>query len=205
MSAGLPYDMGSIMHYGAWAGANEHGKDNTKTITVKKKDVFGNCQVGQREYLSEGDIITANRWYGCPHHLCADLRTSCGYWKGKGYCTGKYQGFMEENCPHACGKCECKDNHEHCPGWAKAGYCLRGEKGTSHNKQWMVKNCRMSCGNCLMVDAKICKDRPIWNDPQGCSKHKDGKHQGKPWCKNSWFASQCPNSCQLCPHHPFCY
>lgn len=209
MSAGLPYDMGSIMHYGAWAGAKRHdNRDATKTITVKKVDVFGNCQVGQRKYLSQGDILTTNRWYGCPNHFCADLNTHCKSWQRQGNCKNKYKEWMAQNCPHTCGKCECKDNDKHekdCPGWAKAGYCLRGEKGTAHNKQFMIENCPKSCGNCLMEDASLCKDKTIWNDPNGCSKHKTGMHEGKPWCKNSWFASQCPQSCNLCPHQPFCW
>lgn len=200
--------MASIMHYGACAGAKKHFKDATKTIVVKKADVFGNCQVGQREFLSQGDILTINHWYGCPDHFCADLHGQCNYWESQGFCTGKYKGYMEANCPHACGKCQCKDDDRYekrCPGWAKQGYCLRGETGTVRNKNFMLKNCRKSCGNCLMEDISLCKDKPIWKDPNGCSKHKDSKHEGKPWCKNSWFANMCPKSCNLCPHQPWCW
>mmetsp|Transcript_77606 Transcript_77606/g.240453 ORF Transcript_77606/g.240453 Transcript_77606/m.240453 type:complete len:492 (+) Transcript_77606:48-1523(+) len=206
MSANLPYDMGSIMHYGAWAGARRHdGKDSTKTISVKKPDVFGNCQVGQRMYLSEGDILTVNRWYGCPDHFCADLNKHCNGWKGRGFCKGRYESWMGRNCPHACGRCECKDKSSRCEGYAKAGYCHRGQTRTARNKAWMSQNCRRSCGNCLMEDASLCKDTTIWNDPESCSKYKSRKKDGKPWCKNSWFAQKCPSSCNLCPHHPFCW
>mmetsp|Transcript_9333 Transcript_9333/g.21964 ORF Transcript_9333/g.21964 Transcript_9333/m.21964 type:complete len:481 (-) Transcript_9333:83-1525(-) len=208
MSAGVPYDMGSIMHYDAWAGALVHGQEHSKTIIVKKPDVFGNCQVGQRQFLSEGDILTVNRWYGCPNHLCADLNQHCKSWEGHGYCKGRYQSYMEANCPHSCGKCECKDDSRYtkeCPGWAKAGYCLRGDGGQQHDKDFMIKHCRRSCGNCLMEDVANCKDQPVWNDADGCSKHKHGTHHGQPWCKDSWFADKCPVACDLCPHKPFCW
>merc|ERR1712190_554458 len=98
------------MHYAAWAGAASPTRtEQTKTITVKKNDVWGDCQVGQRSFLSEGDIVKVNRLYKCPHHLCADLHKHCKSWQEQGNCHNKYKAWMDENCPHSCGVCTCKD------------------------------------------------------------------------------------------------
>lgn len=206
MTAGIPYDMASIMHYGAWTGAKKHdSQESTKTITVKKKDVWGNCQVGQREYLSEGDILTVNRWYGCPTFFCADMNEYCAYWKGVGYCSNSnYATFMAANCQHSCGLCQCKDLNSDCDYWAKQGYCYRGDNSEAYG-EFMLINCRYSCGNCHSEDASLCQDKPVWNIPDGCSKYKDVTINGKTWCQDSWFVNMCPKSCNLCPHQAFCY
>jgi len=203
VSADVPYDMASIMHYGTSA----HG-----TVTFKKKDIFGNCKFGYKGWLSEGDIVTINRWYGCPNHFCADLSKHCKAWKGRGYCTKEkenFVSFMKANCAHSCGECECKDkdNNEKCPKWAKEGYCRRSnaDVGSEINKNYMHIHCRRSCGDCLMEDINTCKDQAIWGKSDGCSKHKDDTREGQPWCKNAWFISKCPKSCNLCPHHKYCW
>lgn len=204
-SAGVPYDMGSIMHYIASAGKLKGKPD---TITVKKPDVFGNCRIGQRAYLSEGDILTINRWYGCPDHFCADLHKKCQEWKESGDCTNVYyKKWMEANCAHTCGKCQCADSPEYaskCPGWTD--YCPRGEKGQQF-KDFMKKNCRSSCGMCRMEDAKSCFDEALnWGAWGTCAKLKDKKRSdGIPWCKYPYFASRCSKSCNLCPHKPYCF
>lgn len=208
-TAKIPYDMASVMHYGAWAGAKNSGRtEQTKTMTVKKKDVFGNCQMGQRLYLSEGDIVTVNRLYQCPNHYCADLHEHCNHWKRRGYCRHTHKSWMEQNCPHACGTCKCEDTAHYankCPVWASWDICVRGKKGSAQDKRFMKDHCRKSCGMCLVEDALACKDLKIYDDVNGCSKHKHATFGGIPACQNHWFAGNCPVTCDLCPHRPFCF
>ena len=37
---------------------------------------------------------------------CKDKKSSCNHWKGLGYCTQKYVGYMYAQCPETCGFCE---------------------------------------------------------------------------------------------------
>jgi len=206
LSAGIPYDMASIMHYGPTAfSANE--KD---TIKVKEADEFGNCRMGQRAFLSRGDILTVNLFHGCPDHFCADLHKNCQLWDKRGYCYpgNLYQVWMEANCPHSCGKCECADRDAtNCPDWAKKGYCLRDEKVRRYGG-FMKKNCRKSCGMCMIEDAKSCQDQPAYGRADGCQKYKDDPINGcaakKLW-RRRYFNKKCPKSCNLCPHKPYCF
>merc|ERR1712129_457927 len=175
LSAGIPYDMASIMHYGPTAfSANK--KD---TIKVKKTDEFGNCRMGQRAFLSKGDILTVNLFYGCPDHFCADLHKNCQLWDKRGYCYpgNLYQVWMEGNCPRRCGG-------------------------------FMKKNCRKSCGMCMIEDAKSCQDQPAYGRADGCQKYKDDPINGcaakKLW-RRRYFNKKCPKSCNLCPHKPYCF
>ena len=64
----IPYDMSSVMHYAPWTFSTEtwQFKNPDKwTIQVKKADVFGNCEIGQRARISRGDIMKVAAMYGC--------------------------------------------------------------------------------------------------------------------------------------------
>lgn len=56
----VEYDYGSILHYSEYA----YSKNGKKTI-VPLKDVEGGVTLGQRENLSERDILRINRLYDC--------------------------------------------------------------------------------------------------------------------------------------------
>ena len=58
----LPYDLDSIMHYGAYA----FSKNGRKTI-----DVIGNSNypIGRKEAMSSLDIRGVNLLYDCQHYL----------------------------------------------------------------------------------------------------------------------------------------
>ena len=55
----LPYDFGSVMHYGGTA-ASKNGELTIRTLDPSKQDV-----IGQREGISEGDIELLKKHYGC--------------------------------------------------------------------------------------------------------------------------------------------
>ncbi|KAL3270927.1 hypothetical protein HHI36_021433 [Cryptolaemus montrouzieri] len=57
-SFGVPYDYDSIMHYSAYA----FSKNSKPTIFAKKSTT---ANIGQRVYLSEGDIQKLNAMYKC--------------------------------------------------------------------------------------------------------------------------------------------
>jgi len=82
-------------------------------ITIKTLNKHYQDKIGQRAGFSQGDITQINRMYGCKVSTkplpsgCSskkDLRSSCPYWKGKGYCTkgNKYYNFMMTNCAKTC-------------------------------------------------------------------------------------------------------
>jgi len=36
---------------------------------------------------------------------CSDKNKNCSYWRGEGYCRGRYANYMRQNCPKSCGHC----------------------------------------------------------------------------------------------------
>jgi len=121
----LPYDLSSIMHYEAWAFATrrDYRDLGTASLTVKKKDSYGNCKIGQRTQLSIGDMLTTAALYGCEAAAPATDRrgwadSACRDTSYRGQpCTGIatkafHDGSMycsyvavQEACPRSCGSC----------------------------------------------------------------------------------------------------
>lgn len=63
---GVKYDYQSIMHYGK-DFFGKISKDKSRVLmTIKTKDPKYQDAIGQRRYLSKGDILLVNRMYGCP-------------------------------------------------------------------------------------------------------------------------------------------
>uniref|UniRef100_A0A667WIS7 Metalloendopeptidase n=1 Tax=Myripristis murdjan TaxID=586833 RepID=A0A667WIS7_9TELE len=54
-----PYDYSSIMHYGRTAFASEYGAETITPIPD------GSVQIGQRDDMSDIDVLRVNRLYGC--------------------------------------------------------------------------------------------------------------------------------------------
>jgi len=216
--AGIPYDLGSIMHYGGWAfsAKRETGgyTDATRTIRVKKPDVYGNCRIGQRSFLSQGDIMTVNKWYGCPDRFCADLHEDCAGHARKGFCPGGTKGsdgnkqWMGQNCAKSCQLCTCEDKDDDCANLAAKGFCTRGSEGTKQDKAWMSQNCAKSCGRCSMQDPH-CKDDPLgaWNTGMHpCATYGMMKDEyGQIYCLHQWYSQKCPQTCGACPAKKFCF
>lgn len=215
-TAGIPFDLASIMFYGAYHFNNGKGP----SIRVKKKDNWNNCQVGQRAFLSLGDVLTVNKMYECEDRFCADIDPACAAFTRKGYCPGgghgskKNIGWMERNCRQSCGLCKCEDKDADCKRLAGEGYCPRGGNGKSDNHVWMKDNCPLSCGRCSAADPH-CKDNPrgAWDDPApefSCATwgHKSSTNatgNSRIYCGEDYFNQLCPETCGACPAKPFCF
>lgn len=121
----LPYDLSSIMHYEAWAFAKQRNYRDlgTASLTVKKKDSYGNCKIGQRTQLSIGDMLTVAALYGCEAVAPAGDRSQ---WMDRSCQDTSYRGrschgiatrtfhdgslycsyvAVQEACPRSCGSC----------------------------------------------------------------------------------------------------
>ncbi|GMR54961.1 hypothetical protein PMAYCL1PPCAC_25156, partial [Pristionchus mayeri] len=87
-SLGLPYDLGSIMHYGPEAFASRQGKITMETVNARYEST-----IGQRIKPSFVDIKQMNRMY-C-NDACGGIRLAC-----------KYGGYPD---PNNCQQCKCPD------------------------------------------------------------------------------------------------
>ena len=104
---GLPYDTGSVMHYGATA----FGIGGRKTIISKS-----GATLGQRNGFSKSDIVGINKLYcdgDAPNPTtkptkpkCEDKSEGCPGWADAGFCeSGKYIKYMADTCKKSCGEC----------------------------------------------------------------------------------------------------
>uniref|UniRef100_A0A1I7UZW0 Zinc metalloproteinase n=1 Tax=Caenorhabditis tropicalis TaxID=1561998 RepID=A0A1I7UZW0_9PELO len=85
---GIPYDLGSVMHYGSTAFSVDQ-----KSKTVVTRDSLYQQTIGQREKLSFYDVATINTAY-CKDE-CKTEKTKC-----------EYGGYMR---PSKCSECLCPD------------------------------------------------------------------------------------------------
>ncbi|XP_070534683.1 protein SpAN-like isoform X2 [Ptychodera flava] len=90
----IPYDLESVMHYGAYAFSRGGG------VTITTKDPLQQSKIGQRNGLSFLDAMLANQLYncneGCPAKLCLN---------------GSYVGpDCQCVCPHLNSSCESQEN-----------------------------------------------------------------------------------------------
>eukprot|EP00746_Dinoflagellata_sp_MGD_P011160 gnl/MRDRNA2_/MRDRNA2_123334_c0_seq1.p1 gnl/MRDRNA2_/MRDRNA2_123334_c0~~gnl/MRDRNA2_/MRDRNA2_123334_c0_seq1.p1 ORF type:complete len:713 (-),score=108.58 gnl/MRDRNA2_/MRDRNA2_123334_c0_seq1:129-2267(-) len=118
----VPYDLSSIMHYGMFAFAHQRVKGH-ETMLPKKKDHWGNCQIGQRSWVSKGDMMTVNRWYKCSDQYCKKLDSvecskrdttckdtswDCASGSQHSYTSGTINCLdlnFQRGCPRTCGAC----------------------------------------------------------------------------------------------------
>ena len=89
---GLPYDTGSVMHYGATAFGR--GK---KTIISKT-----GATLGQRNGFSSSDLVGINKLYcegDTTKPKCEDKNVGCSGWAKAGYCeSGDYIELLADLC-----------------------------------------------------------------------------------------------------------
>lgn len=210
----LPYDLSSIMHYDAWAFAAEkdYNDPSKASIRVKKKDLWGNCKIGQRSQLSIGDLLTVKAIYGCEEPFCTDLRADCPGFKDRGLCPGgggdqKHKAFMAKHCRATCGICACQDKSADCARHAARRMCPGQAGGTAENREWMRQNCAKSCGICGPSDIS-CQDKPCIEGWPGCMKceryAKTKSSTGMMYCDYQMIQRSCPRSCGTCPAQVYC-
>ncbi|KZS15490.1 Metalloendopeptidase [Daphnia magna] len=184
----LPYDTGSIMHYDAYAFAEDK---RYPTITSKKSDE----QLGQRNGFSDSDVLKLNRLYKCKTNSseqtsvttspaatrlkptpvkekekskdrCLDDHKYCKIWTERGECARN--SWMAIHCRKSCNQCDgqCSNLNENCIRWAQSGECQK-------NSSYMKIYCRKSCHLCDDTDRSsdcVDDDRmcPAWATRDGC-------------------------------------
>nr|CAD2134180.1 unnamed protein product [Meloidogyne enterolobii] len=102
-SYGVRYDYGSIMHYSSTIATQNFGQ---KTMTAKINPQSNDPIMGQRNGLSETDVVELRRMYCMPE--CKDNNVYCGIWAVSNLCysqDGFAQGWMLQNCRKSCSFC----------------------------------------------------------------------------------------------------
>ncbi|CAK8671848.1 unnamed protein product [Clavelina lepadiformis] len=95
-----------------------------------------------------------------PGNKCQDTHKLCPIFLAPKFCKDEKLGYLvSRKCKRSCGVCipcgglipapdcsnECKDGHKSCPYWAREqDHC----KKESLHHEWMMNNCKMSCGVC---------------------------------------------------------
>ncbi|XP_046989005.1 hatching enzyme 1.2-like [Schistocerca americana] len=151
-SLGLPYDTGSLMHYGRLAFSRDG-----RSPTIVPRDP--RAAIGQRRGFSEVDVAKINLLYGCRNTLvrpptqppprpavCTDSDRFCNYWARIGQCR-RSPYWMRTHCALSCRFCgvtsdrACADENEHCERWARLGECAT-------SADYMAAFCPAACGTC---------------------------------------------------------
>uniref|UniRef100_A0A0N4ZMM2 Metalloendopeptidase n=1 Tax=Parastrongyloides trichosuri TaxID=131310 RepID=A0A0N4ZMM2_PARTI len=139
-----PYDFFSIMHYDVMAYSIDPSNKRSFKINVPGINV---TQIGQRKFLSPGDIHKLNTLYKCKKNNkdISDKIIKPGTPMRK---LSKNVNFLKDNQCKTIEEGSCEDKLEKCPKMAQEGDCER-RPGV------MLKFCRKSCCNC---DNRKCFD-----------------------------------------------
>ena len=139
----LPYDIGSIMHYTAWAFA----KDKKKPTIVPKNGASLDA-LGQTNGFSESDVTGLNKLF-CKDTCYVDkYETEFCQRRKELHCNGDW---MKKNCAKTCEVCRteitCEDRNdtELCKRWASWRFCNH-----ENYREYMTKNCAKTCGICKL-------------------------------------------------------
>ncbi|CAG7731659.1 unnamed protein product [Allacma fusca] len=190
------YDTSSILHYGPFAFAKDR---RYPTIVPRIPDK----NMGQRDGLSEKDVLKIRRLYNCDGE--ADKLTTTATTpeatkttKKLVTCTTKVAttfvtpasnidnhdvltatSTLIPSTTNPTGTNACEDNHKYCNEWSNRGQCTQ-------NSAWMRINCRRSCDNCDTP----CSDQNTycssWAAKGECSRNPD------------YMIVYCPRSCGQC-------
>ncbi|KAI6237026.1 Astacin-like metalloendopeptidase [Aphelenchoides besseyi] len=98
-SYGVPYDYGSVMHYNRFINTQKPGQP---TMTAKVNPNTNNNLMGQRQGMSQNDVLIVRKMYcvpGCP----SDQNVFCGAWATSGYCGSSK--WLQQNCQKSCNMC----------------------------------------------------------------------------------------------------
>lgn len=194
----VPYDFGSVMHYGGRAFSINN------QYTIQTLDPKNQNKIGNREGLSFNDIKLANLMYTC-HEQCDKsitcprggfLGKDCRCWcKGQNgpveYCdqTGSTNKPLTTKATRPTVKPTnpgCTDGNKNCPSWAKSSrnYCS--------TNNYVKTYCRASCGSCEgEKKEENCKDKKTscsrWSDMGFCT----GTYE-------SYMNDNCAKTCKVC-------
>ncbi|GFO03133.1 metalloendopeptidase [Plakobranchus ocellatus] len=191
----VPYDYGSVMHYGGWA-FSKNGE-----LTIQTLDSADQDKIGKRVGLSFYDIKLANLMYKCDDH-CGSQNTcpQIGY-RGKDckcYCPGSPTQECDESMtrsveptttpqPQTTTSNPCENLNEYCDEWAQAGFC------PTHT--YLQLYCKKACKLCegLVTEPTV---PPCLDEKEYCDYWK-----GEGYCYGeyeSFMRSYCKKSCDFC-------
>lgn len=198
---GVPYDFGSVMHYGGTA-FSMNGQ-----YTIRTKDPRDQKKIGNRDGLSFNDIKLANLMYSC-NDGCKNIQCPTLGFVGKDckcWCPGspvkECDGTEVTREPYRTDKpyetttqaTQCMDKNQYCGPWAANGYC-----GTN---TYVDTYCKKSCNTCFgSASHKVaCMDV---RKKEMCLRFKR-----KGFCSNSRYSSfmsdNCARTCKTCkPNDP---
>ncbi|XP_047106353.1 low choriolytic enzyme-like [Schistocerca piceifrons] len=162
-SLGLPYDTGSLLHYGRLAFSRDG-----RSPTIVPRDP--RAAIGQRLGFSEVDVAKINLLYGCrntlvrrptpptqppPRPVCAGSDRFCNHWARFEQCL-RLPFWMKlrlvrdtvESCRVAGVAADraCADEIEECERWAQQGECAT-------SADYMAAFCPAACGTCWLPPA----------------------------------------------------
>ena len=182
----MPYDVGSIMHYGPRAFARDRSRP---TITALHQT---SSQMGQRHALSHTDIKKINLLYECDGATggqCTDRNMYCADWADAGECD-ENPLYMHHYCALSCKTCskqvDCQDDNKDCRAWATASI-----SECDKNPDYMHVHCRKACGLCSNSGSTAhCIDKSqhcqAWAQTGECSRNPAYMHES------------CRRACGLC-------
>ena len=191
----VPYDYGSVMHYGGTAFST-NGR-----LTIQTKNRNDQSKIGNRRGLSFQDIKLANLMYSCSESCSSSIRCPGEGFVGKDckcYCPGnpiqlcsgtttggKVTRAPVTQKPGVVTKAPCRNLNRKCTLWAREGYC--------HTSDYMKTYCKPACNLCGEVKPTTppCQDQKehcaYWKSRGYCR----GRYQ-------SYMNEHCKLSCGLC-------
>ncbi|GLH14390.1 Dorsal-ventral patterning protein tolloid [Gryllus bimaculatus] len=193
---GMPYDTGSVMHYGMYSFSRDR---RSPTIVPRKPGIQ---VLGQRRGFSKPDLLKLNKLYECQGrdpslpsptpvrppskpHICSDNSHLCRYWANIGECQ-KNPTWMRVNCPVSCKECgTCSNYNKLCVPWAERGECIK-------NPSYMTIYCAEACRSCKTSSTET---SDCINQNKYCEAWaRDGQCQINP----SYMLKFCKKSCKEC-------
>ncbi|KAK7862073.1 hypothetical protein R5R35_011492 [Gryllus longicercus] len=193
---GMPYDTGSVMHYGMYSFSRDR---RSPTIVPRKPGIQ---VLGQRRGFSKPDLLKLNKLYECQGrdpslpsptpvrppskpHTCSDNSHLCRYWANIGECQ-KNPTWMRVNCPVSCKECgTCSNYNKLCVPWAERGECIK-------NPSYMTIYCAEACRSCKTSSTET---SDCINQNKYCEAWaRDGQCQINP----SYMLKFCKKSCKEC-------
>ncbi|QQP56456.1 Metalloendopeptidase [Caligus rogercresseyi] len=145
---GLPYEYGSVMHYGLNAGSSNGGP-----VMTTKKTVPEGIRIGKVDRPTVLDFKKLNKAYPCDKKVttpepteapCEDFYSNCA--DNVSYCATNQQ--LQSGCKRTCGICDgivpttptppCKDKYNNCGDF----------KSNCNSWEIMKTGCKVTCDLC---------------------------------------------------------